>query len=215
MSPRAKSRPDRSCLKYTRSSNPGGPGGKSRASVIVASSRVTRTTARFRLRRQRFEPRHQLLDLGPRLTQPLVQLVDERRCPLQPRHQDVDVDLTLFEEVHDRIELAARLGVAQLVDGHGGRRVVSSHHHATPLSFVPSVSTSTLSTSTGPASTPSTVLRTLPSANLVTICWPEATSLARRTKVPSAVMVSEYPRSSWRSTSYAATSLRHAPNRSS
>src|SRR5580704_7000233 len=168
MSPRAKSRPDRSCLKYSRSSLPGGT-----SAIVVISSCATRTPTWAGLGGQGLEPWHQLLDLGARLTQPLVEFVDERRGPLQTRHQDVDVDLTLLEEVDDRIELAARVGVAQLVHGHGSGRVVSSDHHVAPLSSFPSVSTSTLSTAPASTpSTPSTVLRTLPSANLVTICWP-------------------------------------------
>src|ERR1700758_770088 len=106
MSSRAKSRPESSCLKYTRSSIPGS------TSLIVVSS-IGRTP-RLRLRGQRLESRHQLLDLGARLAQPLVELVDQRRRPLQPGHQDVHVHLTLLEEVDDPIELTARLGVAQL-----------------------------------------------------------------------------------------------------
>src|SRR5580700_3374131 len=134
MSPRAKSRPDRSCLKYSRSFTPGGT-----SAIVVVSSSPTRTPTRAGLRSQRLEPWHQLLDLGARLTQPLVEFVDERRGPLQARHQDVDVHLTLLEEVDDRIELAARVGVAQLVHGHGGGRVVSTNHHVAPLSSFPSL----------------------------------------------------------------------------
>ncbi len=50
---------------------------------------------------------------------PAVQLVDQCGRPLQPRHQHVDVHLALLEEVDDRIELPAGLGVAQLVHRDG------------------------------------------------------------------------------------------------
>src|SRR5271157_1214873 len=100
MSPRAKSRPESSWRKYTRS--------------IVGASLIALVP---HLGRQRLEPWHQLLDLGPGLAQPAVELVDQRGRPLQAADEDVDVDVALLEEVHDRIELAAGLGVAQLVHG--------------------------------------------------------------------------------------------------
>ena len=99
-----------SCLKYSR-----GPSG---THLTHRRHLPFRLATRIRAG-QRLEPGHQLLHLRPGLAQPPVQLVDQGRGPLEPRHQHVDVDLTLFEELDDGIELPTGLGVAQLLHRHG------------------------------------------------------------------------------------------------
>src|SRR3984957_17730204 len=143
MSPWAKSRPDSNWRKYRRSSGPL-PTGLVMSSTIVAPSRF----GAGRVAGERLESGHQLLDLGLGATQALVELVDQRGRPLEPTDQHVHIDLPLFEEVHDGVELAARLREAQLLDRDDN---VGVRHVLPPASFA------------------CTRLRTVPSAKRVTI----------------------------------------------
>src|ERR1700722_16593802 len=163
MSPWAKSRPESSWRKYRRSSGPL-PTGPAASSIIGTPSSI----GAGRVAGERIEAGHQPLDLGLGAPQALIELVDERGRPLEPADQHVHIDLALLEEVHDCVELAARLREAQLLyrDGNLGVR------HALP-----------------PASFPCTRLRTVPSAKRVTISCSSASAVALRTRAPSAVSV--------------------------
>src|SRR5271167_1345126 len=100
MSPCAKSRPESSCRKYRRSSALPSVGESARSAIVTLSSINAGDVAG-----QRVEARHQLLDLGLRPAQPLIEFVDQRGRPFQTTDEHVDVHLPLFEEVHDGIEL--------------------------------------------------------------------------------------------------------------
>src|ERR1700733_2585446 len=134
---------------------------------------------------ERVEARHELLDLGPGAPKAPVEFVDQRGGPLEPGDQHVDVDLPLFEEADDRIELAAGLGVTQRV--HRDRLVLGACAHRTPPSS--SVPASSCVPGTSADAVRSTRLCTVPSANRVTISWSAASSRAPRTKAPSVVWV--------------------------
>src|SRR5580704_9885815 len=145
-SPWAKSRPESSCRKYRRSSALP-PGGMPVPSVILSLP----CGGAGRVAGQRVESGHELFDLGLGPAQALIELVDQGGRPLQLADEHVDIHLTLFEEVHDRIELSARLREAQLLDRDG---FVLVGHAPPPALF---------------SSTACTRLRTVPSAKRVTI----------------------------------------------
>ena len=124
-----------------------GPGQRARhpSSSSPCRSRLGRRAAAVAA--HRLEARHQLLDLGAGPAQPPVELVNEHAWLARAASPDVDVDLALLEEVDDRIELAAGVGVAQLADRHGAaawpsrRRRTKRQRHVTrrrPLPLVDS-----------------------------------------------------------------------------
>src|SRR3984957_12201707 len=163
-SPCAKPRPESSWRKYRRSvALP--PVGASVLSAIVTLSCIRAG----HIAGGRVEPGHELFDLGLGPAQALIELVDQGRCPFQPADEHVDVHLSLFEEVHDRIELSARLREAQLLYRDDFVRV---GHALPPASF---------------SSTASTRLRTVPSAKRVTISCCSASPAVLRSRPPSAV----------------------------
>jgi hypothetical protein len=125
---------------------------------------------------QRIESGYQLLDLGPRLTQPSVQLVDQRGGSLQSRHQYVHIDLSLLKESDDGVELPTGVGVAQFLDGDWW--FVCDCH----LSGLLAILFVTIAVS-------STRDLAVPSAKRVTISWPTSTPPALRTNRPSGVVV--------------------------
>ena len=133
---------------------------------------------------QRIEPGHQLLDLGLGPAQAPVELVDQGRGPFQPADEHVHVDLALLEEVHDGVELTARLREAQLLAPgriRPGRSCVSSCLAALVTQAV-----------LPPCGCPDRLppgSRTVPSAKRVTISCCSASAPALRTSRPSAVRV--------------------------
>src|ERR1019366_5284658 len=179
-SPRAKSRPDRSWRKYNRWS--------STVSLIVV----------LHFAGQCIQTRHELLHLGACVPESAIEFVDQGGCPFQARHQHVHVNFALFEELHDGVQFPTGVGVAQLL--HRDWLICYCGHDIS--SFFPSTRSFRISVD-------STRDNADPSAKRVTTSLPTARPAAFLTSSPDTVRVNEYPRSNWRSTSYAVSKRRH------